>query len=123
MTIDMTHLKIPIGLRYTFQGKKLSTFLNIGLSETFTLSSKSDWIQEVRYVTLFDTYQDEALGISKSEPGMWGGAGISKSIGKGLNLNLELRFEKTDGINGEDFFAVTKSNVTSFQFLIGISTK
>ena len=123
VTIDMTHLKIPIGLRYTFQGKKLSTFLNIGLSETFTLSSKSDWIQEVRYVTLFDTYQDKALVISKSEPGIWGGAGISKSIGKGLNLNLEIRFEKTDGINGEDFLAVTKSNVTSFHFLIGISTK
>lgn len=123
VTIDMTHLKIPVGLRYTFKGKKLSSFVNVGLSETFTLSSQSDWIQEVRYITLFDTYQNEALVLSKSQPGFWGGAGISKSVGKKMNIFVEFRFEKTDGINGEDFVAVTKSNVTSFQILLGISTK
>jgi hypothetical protein len=72
---------------------------------------------------LFDTYEKAALKISKSQLGMWGGAGISTSICKGLNIYLELRYEKTDGINGEDFIAVTKSNVTSFQLLFGLASK
>jgi hypothetical protein len=87
------------------------------------LNSGSEWTQTVTYVTLSDTYQREALEISKTRLGVWAGAGLMKSIGKGLNAYIEFRYERTDGINAEDFVAVTKSNVTSFQFIIGLSTR
>jgi hypothetical protein len=124
VTIDMSHLKIPIGLRYTFQGRKLSSFINFGLSQTITLNSESDWTRTVENITLFDTYQhDQALEISKTQAGIWGGAGISKSISKGLNVYIELRYEKTDGINAEDFILVEEANVKNILFVIGFSTR
>jgi hypothetical protein len=124
VTIEMSHLKIPLGLRYTFQGRKMSSFINFGLSQTITMNSESEWTQTVKYVTLFDTYyHDEALKISKYQPGVWGGAGISKSIGKILNVYAELRFERTDGINEEDFIAITKANVSNVLFVIGLTSK
>lgn len=122
-TIDLTLFKIPIGIKYTFNGKKLSSFLSAGLSQTITLNSKTDWTQTVKYNTLFDTYNEEALGISKTQPGIWGGIGLVKPVGRGMNAYIEFRFEKTDGINSEDFLAVTKANVTNFQLIIGLTTK
>jgi hypothetical protein len=122
-TIDMTQLKIPIGIRYTIQGKKVSPFFNAGLSETFTMSSSSDWTQTVFHGTYSNTDRDEALAISKTQPGFWGGAGLMTSFGKAVNAYIEFRYEKTDGINAEDFLAVTKANVTSFQFIIGLTSK
>lgn len=121
VTIDLTHLKIPVGLRYTFQGEKVSTFINAGLSESFTLSSSTNWIQTAYNITLVDN--KEALEISKTQPGFWGGLGLMTSVGKGMNAYIEFRYEKTDGVNSEDFFAVTKANVTNFQFIIGLTTK
>ena len=117
----MTHLKIPVGLRYTFQGEKVSTFINAGLSESFTLSSSTNWIQTAYNITLVDN--KEALEISKTQPGFWGGLGLMTSVGKGMSAYIEFRYEKTDGVNSEDFFAVTKANVTNFQFIIGLTTK
>jgi len=123
VNIEMTHLKIPIGLRYTFQGKGLSTFFNFGLSETRTLNSVSEWTQTVEYINLFDTYQKEALKIRKNQLGIWGGVGISRVLGKGLKAYVELRYENSQGINAEEFLSIVKSNVTSFQYIIGLTTK
>ena len=123
VNIEMTHLKIPFGLRYTFQGKGLASFFNFGLSETLTLNSISDWTQTVDYINQHNTYNDEALKIAKNQLGMWGGAGISKSLGKGLTAHIELRYELADGINAEPFTNIKKSNVTSFQFIVGLATK
>jgi hypothetical protein len=123
VTIEMTHLKVPIGLKYTFNGKNLSTFINAGLSETITINSKSLWKQTVEYITLFHTYEEDALEIGKSQVGIWGGAGISTSVGKSMNIYLELRYERTDGINGIDYIAITKANVSNIMFTIGIASK
>jgi len=123
VTIEMTHLKVPIGLKYTFNGKNLSTFISAGLSETFTLNSKSHWKQTVEYITLFDTYEEDALEIGKSQMGIWGGAGISVSAGKSMSIYLEFRYERTDGINGIDYIAITKANVSNIIFTIGLASK
>ena len=88
------------------------------------MNSESEWTQTVENVTLFDTYHHgEALEISKYQPGIWGGAGISKSIGKSMSVYIELRYERTDGINAEDFIAITKSNVSNVLFVIGLNTR
>jgi hypothetical protein len=123
VTIDMTHLKVPLGLRYTFKGKGLSAYLNAGLSETFNLSTKSDWIQTVQHSTLFNTYEKEALEISKSQLGAWGGAGLSASLGKGLKAFIELRYEKQQGINATNYVELKRSDVTNIQFIIGLTSK
>jgi hypothetical protein len=124
VTIDMTSLKIPVGIRYTVQGKKVSPFFNAGLSETITMSSSTDWTETVIHgATYSNTERKEALAISKTQPGFWAGAGLMTSSGKAVNAYIEFRFEKTDGINAEDFISVTKANVTSFQLIIGLISK
>jgi hypothetical protein len=125
ITIELTQLKIPLGIKYIFPGRRLTSFLSMGVSATVHLNNKSRWIEEVESHSIVETNHNEALNISKAQFGLWGGVGIMKSVNKNLNGFCEFRFERTDGIFIYPTIAspILKSNVTNIQFVIGILTR
>jgi hypothetical protein len=125
INIDMTQLKVPIGLKYTFPGRILSAFLNVGFQSTFNLNPTSGWTRETEnfYNGVNKQNYSDRLQIRKAQFGLWGGAGIFVSMGNVLNAVFEFRGEKVDGVTDSPLLATSKSSVSGFQFVIGIETK
>ena len=125
VTIELQQLKIPIGIRYTFQQREFTPYLNAGISSTIHLSSNSKWVHEVESNSVVNTNENEALVIKNAQFGLWGGCGLLKSINSKLSAFIELRYEKTDGIskNSFDTHSDLQSKISNFQIIIGIRTK
>jgi hypothetical protein len=99
LTIDLEQLKIPLGLRYTFLEKRITPYMNLGMSSTFNLSSSSPLITNYQLANRIETvFTKDALNTNSLQFGFWGGVGLSKSIHKKLNLFTEIRYEWTNGI-------------------------
>lgn len=124
-TIDLHQLKIPIGIKYKFPAKKITPYINLGISGTMHLQAHSHVVQEVRSGETVFTTTKQALPIRAYQFGAWAGAGVTRSISKKLVLYSELRYERTDGIinDSADPFANQKCTVSNFQFIVGIRTK
>jgi hypothetical protein len=122
VTIELQQMKVPIGFRYTFPERKVTPYINFGLSGTIHLNSSSTWIQEAESNNVVETFTTEALSIKKNQFGLWGGVGALMSIGKKLTVFSELRFERTDGISVVPQ-AELNSKIRNFQVIIGIRTK
>lgn len=125
VTFELKQLKIPFGIRYSFPERNLTPYINIGSSFIFLLNPKSKWIQEIELNNIVETYQYEAIDLVKYQVGIWGGAGIMKSISNKLNGFIEIKYEATSGINRGPYTVPTdiKSHVTNIQLSIGIITK
>jgi hypothetical protein len=133
ISIGLSQLKIPFGLKYTFSSGNFKPFVLLGVSTTLFLDSETDWTREVESISVepnaqvprhtIKLYKNEALPVKSSQLGMWGGAGIIKSIGKNINLFVECRFEKTNGIAAPTPFYVLKSTSSDILFNIGLKTK
>ncbi len=126
VTIDIKQFKIPIGARYTFPERKITPFINAGLSLTLHLSSGSKWVQEIESKSnpVFNTYEREALEITNRPLGFWGGLGVMGSISSKLNAFVEIRYEKAEGITKYTVDELdVDSKITNLQVFIGIRTK
>jgi hypothetical protein len=125
VTIELTELKIPIGLRYTFPEKKFTPYFNLGFSNTFTLRSHSELTKETETAGVVRINHDPALVVAKNQFGIWGSIGIMTSLSKKINGTLEFRCEKTDGIGNYviNVNSPLKSSITNFQISLGIRTK
>jgi hypothetical protein len=125
INIDMTQFKIPIGLRYTFPGRILSAFLNVGFQSTFNLNPTSSWTRETEnfYNGVNRQNYGDRMQIRKAQFGLWGGVGIVVSMGHVLNAVFEFRGEKVGGVTESTFLPTSKSSVAGFQFVVGITTK
>ena len=55
VTIDLEQLKIPLGLRYTFPEKKITPYMNFGMSPTFNLSSSSPLTTKYKLANRIET--------------------------------------------------------------------
>ena len=98
VTLETKKLKIPYGLRYTFPPRNFTPYFSIGFSNTLNIASDSKWIQEIERTHMVERKQDENIRIKDSQFGLWGSAGIQKSVTSRLNSFLEFRFEQTRGI-------------------------
>lgn len=123
LVMDITTLRIPVGLRYTFRGEKLAPYLDFGFSETFTLDSKSSWTQDITFTDMVNDVHTEPVEVKKARAGFWGGAGIIKPLGSKVNLNLGLRFETTTSLEAREFVSLNKSGYSCFMVSIGLTTK
>jgi hypothetical protein len=125
VTIDLQQLNVPLGFRYTFPEKKVTPYLNAGITGILHLSSGSTWVQELETNNVVLTYRDEALPMKNYQLGLWGGIGVLKSINRKLNGFIEFRYERTNGISQQpiDPDGGGHSNVINLQVLIGIRTK
>lgn len=120
--ISLDELLIPVGVRYTFPERKITPYVNLGFSYDVHLQSSSLWIRESEQFNEVKTYEADAYENRTHQLGYWGGLGIQKDVGKKLKGFLELRYEQTDGvtITWLRSIDVVRSNIASFQFLVGI---
>jgi hypothetical protein len=124
VTIELDQVKIPVDARYTFPERKFTPYLNVGISATPNLNSKSTWLQELEghFNDVFITQDNgEALPIKYSQLGFWGGFGVMKSLSKKLRAFAEVRYEQTNGVSymshrAEDL----RSKIQNFQITLGI---
>jgi hypothetical protein len=133
VSIWLTQLKVPFGLNYSFPSGKFKPFISLGLSTTFIMNSESEWSREVETKSVepfadvprntIKLYNDEALEIRMQQLGIWGGAGIEKTLSKKLSGFIEFRFDKAQGLSTEALRTVLSSSNSSMQFIIGIKTK
>jgi hypothetical protein len=125
MTIAIQSIKGQVGLRYTLPERKITPYLNGGISTTYHLKSKSSLVQEVESNNTVKTYETSALPISKQEIGIWMGIGGQMTIASKAKIFLEFRAEQTDGISSFNISSIPaiRSRVNNLQFIIGIRIK
>jgi Outer membrane protein beta-barrel domain len=125
VTIKLHQLKIPVGIRYTFSGKKIAPFFNAGFSGTIHLSTSSTWKKEIESDVYVHTVYDDALKITKGQMGFWGGLGFVTPVHKKLDAFVEVRYEQTEGITllHDLIAAPLKCGITNFQITIGLRVK
>jgi hypothetical protein len=122
--IDLRQLKIPLGFRYTFPERKLTPFLNMGVSSTMYLKSNSRWIEESGSSAVITTTSKEALLLNSGQLGLWAGGGIIKPINKRLSATCDVKLEYTNGIASTAKFAPDiLSTVMNLQVIFGIRIK
>ncbi len=121
--VDITQLSLPLGIRYSLPVGKMTLFMNFGFQSTLNLNSDVNWKQEIETFMGVETDNLRFLEVRKTQFGLWGGTGLAKSISKNLNIFIDFRYEKVTGINSEYLLPTTLSNVTGYQFSLGISTK
>lgn len=125
VTIDLQQLKIPLGLRYTFPEKKITPYLNFGMSSTFNLSSSSPLTTNYKLANRIETvFTKDAVNTNDLQFGFFGGLGISKAIHNKLNLFAEIRYEWTNGIvdraGGDQSL---ESSIQNIQITFGVRRK
>jgi hypothetical protein len=125
-SINVSQLHIPVGIRYTFTGQKISPFFAVGFSTAFALSKKGTVKREMQYPnSRAQVLPEEDLKLESGPSGLWAGAGMIFSMRPRWDTFVELRYEKTVDI--VDPLARLKdhisSHVDSFQLTIGLRTK
>lgn len=125
VTFEVSQLKVPLGLRYTFPARNFIPYINAGVSATFHLSSNSHWKKEWTFQDIIEIQEREALDIQSAQKGGWVGVGVVKPVGTKLALFGELRYERTDGLAKSAFEADLdfKSVITNFQIVFGLSLR
>lgn len=119
VAINLKHLKVPFGIRYTLPDRNFTPYFNLGASTTLHMKATSEWIKETERNNVIETFENEALEINKHQVGYWGGIGVKKSINARFTGNLEVRYELTEGISAKG--TVLTSKVQNIQLLIGIN--
>ena len=120
VSVSLQQVKLPIGLRYTFSGRKVAPFVNAGISGTFHLAKDATWKQEYNDSGGTITRYGNAFEIRGNQLGTWGGGGIIFSLGDKLDATLEARYELTGGISASPNLRSTVSNV---QIFFGLTKK
>ena len=74
VAIDLSQLKIPLGLRYTFPEKKITPYMNFGMSSTFNLSSSSPLTTKYKLANRIETvFTNDAVNTNDLQFGFLGG--------------------------------------------------
>lgn len=117
LELDLDQLKVPIGLKYMFKGRRLVPYVNAGGSLTFNVKSKITWY-ETSQSPVIDFLQSD-IEVKTAELGYWGGVGASFPIGSKLGIQIELRYEHTNGVIPADRVYL-KSPVNNLQTLVAL---
>lgn len=121
VSIEFKQIKIPFGFRYTFPERFISPYFNLGGSETIHLSSSSLWIGEIERLNVVETYENEALYIRNQQFGIWAGVGAKKKITSKLIAQIEVRYERTNGIEGQNINPFLDSSIENIQLLLSLN--
>lgn len=118
VVIWLKELKIPFGVQYTFIERKFSPYILLGINSSITISSSTNWVQEVENNNVVNTYRQEAVDISETQQGLFVSAGVSKALFSGLFSDLELRYELSNRFIKNDVFL--DSSLNSIQLLLRV---
>ena len=118
-TIRLESLKIPVALCYTFPERRVTPYVNAGISSTYHIDYESSLVEEVESNTGIRTYYREAVPIQRNEMGLWGGLGGTIKLHPKSAGFLEIRFEKMSGFSNQPVITV----ISNFQVIVGIRTR
>lgn len=127
---NFSAVKFPVLLQYSLTGHRMVPFVNAGIA--FQYFRKSDYIHYQLAQNYFDEYEPHELrefAFNKTEFSTVGGIGVRARISGNINLNLQLRVEKGNGMfvnrrdDLPDYIKKRPYIQSSFQsvFLFGIS--
>jgi hypothetical protein len=119
VTVGLEQIKVPVGIRYTFPGKKFMPYANAGMCVTAYLRSDASWVQEEEHNGVVTTRRGVPFFMKEQQIGVWTGFGVLRPINNKLTASLELRMERTDGIAAGDVV----SRIFNVQAVAGVRIK
>jgi hypothetical protein len=118
--IDLSYIKMPIGLKYNFFGPTNTPYVKAGLAFYFINQSTTKLIQEYEQpgnIVRTDTNSGEQYEI-KNPRGFWVSVGYDKTIRKRFSLIGEFRLEKNNGFIGSSI--QNFSSCTDYNFILAL---
>lgn len=109
---NTTSIYLPILMRYSFSGKTLRPFVNVGLNNTYNLQNSTVFYEtptDPDYISLQSV--DRNSYISKFQPGFTAGAGIECKLNYKHSIFIEFRYNKQFGISDTDTFNNTQMDL------------
>lgn len=118
LKIDLDQVKVPIGIKYLFTGRRIVPYLNAGASFTFNVKSKEIWYEPAKSSTI-EFLQDD-FEVKTVETGFWGGLGVRIPVTPKLGAQVEVRYEHTNGLVAYKQSGYLESPVNNLQALLAI---
>ncbi|MEJ1241014.1 porin family protein [Chryseolinea sp. T2] len=117
MKMDLDQLKVPVGLKYMFKGRRLVPYVNAGGSFSFNVNSKVTWYEPAQS-SIIEFLQAD-FEVKPAEMGYWGGIGTNIPLNSRLGIQVEFRYEHTNGVVPASR-AYLKSPVNNLQALVAL---
>ena len=118
LKIKLDQLKVPVGVKYLFKGRRIVPFVNAGMSFTFNVKSNVTWYEPARSPNIAFLQSD--FMVKTTELGYWGGLGATVPITSKLGALVELRYEHTNGITPHMQSAYLQSSINNLQVLVAV---
>jgi hypothetical protein len=120
-TLDVTQLKVPVGLCYYFRLNKYTPYVNVGVTATFPFKTRNRMLTEENHSGVVTSYTDEEIIKTNIQGGVWGNVGVERPINKRLAGYIEFRSGESFG--QYDQKAGLSSKTSCYQLCLGIKTK
>jgi hypothetical protein len=120
VTIEISQLKIPLGFRYTFPEKKVTPYLNFGVSYTTHLNSSAVWVEEREFFGK-TTITETELEVGDHQFGFWGGLGFKVPVHDRINTFFEFRYEDSKSATYEKVAVNEEIGFNNYQLIVGIN--
>ncbi|RDV13841.1 hypothetical protein DXT99_17585 [Pontibacter diazotrophicus] len=123
ITLQLSQLNTNALVRYGLTGgKHFVPFVNIGLSNSFVLTSSSSRKEEIEYAGAIEHRQHEPVKFAGNYTSYLVGFGTLYSLGGKKRLLAELRYQRGSRIHSTtDSYAFLYSDLNSFSCLVGLS--
>ncbi|UOR05669.1 PorT family protein [Hymenobacter aerilatus] len=105
---QLSSIRVPVLLRYSWPGKRIQPFVQIGVSGSYLLNSKNETRYRYLNRAAFPDYYPWRAIIEqprKFEQGAIGSIGLSVLPASKHAINVELRYERTNGFS--DAYSIT----------------
>jgi hypothetical protein len=114
LNVDVSMLKVPVGVGYVFSQKSSAPYLRAGLAMYFSLKQPSvETLTETDAGGIVYTEKSTKTLPSKTPLGFWGAAGYSFQVTSNLKGFVETRYEINNGLS-------KGSSASYLNFSIGI---
>ena len=92
-TININELKVPLGLQYSFNTRRLTPFVVAGITGNMSIGCSTEFSHEVEYngvvtTDYFDLFQPDRFYFN-----FWSGVGLKYDLKKDMEGLLELRYD------------------------------
>lgn len=128
VTLDVSQLKIPVGVSWRILAGKYRPYLVGGLMNTIRIDSYTQWVNEAETNGVLEVTEQDAASVNGYQIGYWAGLGVLREVSGSMDGFLEIRYEKLGELLENNFHfgpynVEMISEVTYFQIVGGIRFK
>jgi hypothetical protein len=119
--ININELKVPLGLQYSFNTRRLTPFVGAGFAGNMSIGCSTEFSHEVQIsgvvtTDYFDLFQPDRFYFN-----FWSGIGVKYDLKKDVEGLLELRYDLPTNIASQyDYF---KASISHISLVLGIRYK